>query len=92
MLELGVELGGEGLVVGQDQRRPLEAGDDVGHREGLAGAGDAEKGLMAVPDADRIDQSLDGLGLVAPGLVLGLELEQHRRAVTQAGSRWEASG
>src|SRR5690606_13964733 len=35
-LELAVELGGQRLVVRQDQRWPLRPRDDVGHRERLA--------------------------------------------------------
>ena len=36
LLELAVQLGGEGLVVAEDQRRPLGPFDDVGDGEGLA--------------------------------------------------------
>ncbi len=53
-LELGVELGRQGLVVADDQHRPLAARDDVGHREGLARAGDPEQRLVAVARLDRV--------------------------------------
>ena len=46
LLELAVELGGERLVVRHHQRGPVHPGDDVGHRERLARAGDAEQGLV----------------------------------------------
>ena len=35
LLELAVELGGEGLVMGDDQRGPLDLRDDIGDRERL---------------------------------------------------------
>jgi hypothetical protein len=44
LAHLAVELGGQGLVGRQQQRRALHLGDDVGDGEGLAGAGDAEQG------------------------------------------------
>jgi len=77
VFELGVELRGEGLVVREDQHRAVEPGDDIGHREGLAGAGDAEERLVAISRADGLDQRLDGLRLVAGGSVVGFEMKQH---------------
>src|ERR1019366_10351321 len=46
MLELVVELGGEGLVVREDERGTLHGFDDLRHGEGLAGTGDAEQDLI----------------------------------------------
>ena len=63
LLELGAELGRQRLVVGHDQRRPLDLLDHVGHREGLAGAGDAEQRLMPLPGLDALDQLRDRRGL-----------------------------
>ena len=52
--ELAVKLGGQGLVVRQDQRRPLRLLDHVGDGVGLAGAGGAEQGLVGDRrDSDR---------------------------------------
>ena len=68
-LELAVELRGERLVVRDDERRPVDPGDDVGHGEGLAGAGHAEQHLAAGPRRRAPDQLLDRLRLVAVGLV-----------------------
>ena len=45
-LELAVELRGEGLVGSDDQSRPLDSGDHLGHGERLAGTGNAEEGLF----------------------------------------------
>ena len=44
--ELGVKLRGQGLVVGDDQRRFVRVPDDIGDRERLARAGHAQQGLM----------------------------------------------
>ena len=44
--ELLVELGSKRLVVGEDQRWPVSRGDHVCHRERLAGAGNAQQGLV----------------------------------------------
>ena len=85
LLELAVELGGEGLVVGHDQRRPAELGDDVGHREGLARAGDAEQDLGRVAAAGALDQLADRPGLIAGGLVRRDQAEGRRRAGAAGG-------
>jgi len=46
--ELSVELGGQGLIVSDDQRRPLNTLDDLGHDVGLASARSAEQGLVLI--------------------------------------------
>ena len=73
--ELAVELGREGLVVREDQRRLAVVGDGVrqGHR--LAGPGDAEQGLVLVAALEPGGQLGDGLGLVAGGGEGGDDLE-----------------
>ena len=70
-LELGTELGGQRLVVGQHKGGLLDLLDDLGHGEGLAGAGDAQQGLLAQPVLDARGQGRDGLGLVPGGLIGG---------------------
>ena len=72
-LHLGVELGGQGLVGRQDQRRALQALNDVGHGEGLARAGDPEQDLVAFAAHDALHQLVDGLGLVAGRRVVRLD-------------------
>ena len=47
LAELAVELRRQRLVRREDDRRPADLGDHVGHREGLARAGDAEQRLEA---------------------------------------------
>ena len=46
LAELGVQLRGEGLVVGEDQRRPVGRRDDLGRGVRLARAGDAQQDLV----------------------------------------------
>ena len=77
-LELVVELGGERLVVREDERGALDLFDDLRHGEGLAGAGDAEQDLVLLARGEAGDEFGDGAGLVALGLVSGGELEVHR--------------
>ena len=63
-LELVEELRREGLVVGDDQGRPLQALDDVGDGEGLARPGDAEQHLGGAALLDAADEGLDAAPLV----------------------------
>ena len=65
LLELGVQLRGERLVVGDDERGPAEVADDVGGGERLARTGDAQEGLVAVAGLHGFGQFGDGLRLVA---------------------------
>ena len=77
LFELGVKLRGERLVVRNDERRPIELADDIGHRECLSRTGHAEQRLMAIARLDRLDQLRDRLPLVAPRLVVRFELKRH---------------
>ena len=73
--ELGVQLRGEGLVVGEHERRALGGLDDLGDRQRLAGAGRAEQHLVFEALLEAVGQALDRLGLVAGGLEWGDEAE-----------------
>ena len=73
--ELGAQLGGQGLVVGQDQGGTLDLLDDLGHGEGLARSGDAQQRLLVQPHLDTPGQGLNSLGLVPAGLVFRNHLE-----------------
>ena len=76
-LELAVQLRGERLVVAQDQGRTLEALDDVGHREGLSGAGHAQERDVPHAFGKGVAKAFDGGRLVPGWLVFGLKLEFH---------------
>ena len=58
LLELSGKLGGQGLVVGDDQGGALHFLDDVGHGEGLAAAGNAQQRLVDQAVVDPIHQPL----------------------------------
>ncbi len=86
-LELVVELSGEGLVVREDEGGAVELFDDLGHREGLAGAGDTEEDLVFFAGVQTGDELADGSGLVALRLVGGGELEVHLCRIVDRGRR-----
>jgi hypothetical protein len=74
-LELAVELRGQRLVRGEDDGRALGFLDHLGHGEGLAGAGRAQKHLVLVQIADALRQLGDRGGLVAGGFELRMHDE-----------------
>ena len=65
----------------QHQRRAIHLGDDFGHSEGFARAGDAEQHLMLVASLDARHQLRDGLGLISAGFVIAGEFEVHLSVV-----------
>ena len=93
LAELAVELRGERLVGCEHQRRPAGAGDDVGHRVGLAGARDAEQRLEREAVLEALDQLGDRLRLVAGGREGLVELERAaRERDDHVASAWRAGG
>src|SRR5258708_30977069 len=78
-LELVIELGGEGLVMGEDKRRAVHGIDDLRHREGFAGAGDAEKNLVLFARFYATHELVDSGGPGAPPLIVAAQLESHQR-------------
>ncbi len=79
VFHLPEQLGGERLVGGQDQRRTPCPLDHMSHGEGFARPGNAEKHLIGLPRIDACDQILNGFGLVAGWLVVGLQIEVRTR-------------
>ena len=69
--ELRAQLGRQCLIMGQDQSWPVEPGDHGSHGKGLAGSGDPQQGLLPQSPVDAVGQGLNGLRLVAGGLVFG---------------------
>src|SRR5262249_21284468 len=63
--KLLAKLGGQRLVVRQDQRRTLGFGDDAGHRIGLSRTRGAEQSLKSVPGVQAVHQACDSGALVA---------------------------
>ena len=68
-LELVIELRRQRLVVRQDQRRAVHLLDDLGHRVGLARAGDAEQHLVLLAVVEPAGERLDGAALVSGRLI-----------------------
>ena len=62
--ELVAQLRGQRLVVGDDQRRPLDGLDRRRHRHRLAGTGRAEQRLEALAGLDPLGKGLDGRRLI----------------------------
>src|SRR6266436_1685824 len=85
--ELAVQLGRQGLVVGQHERGASEPGDDVGHGHRLAGAGDAQERLVAVVAREARHELPDGARLIPRRLERGYEVVRHQRKLTDGGLR-----
>jgi hypothetical protein len=68
LLKFPVELGCQGLVMGNDQGGSLYPLNYVGHGEGLSGAGDSQKDLLRSPLLNPLAQGVNGLRLIAFGL------------------------
>src|SRR5690606_34181163 len=90
LLELAVQLRGQGLVRRHHQGWLLHPLDDVGDGVGLARAGDAQQRLPRKPVLEAFDEPLDRPRLVARGLVRGNELE--RGGGRGAGHRGRRAG
>ena len=75
VFELPVKLGGQRLVMAQDQGGLAGPGDHVGHCEGLPGTRDAEQRLGRYTLIDALHELCDGLGLVTGRLEFRDEFE-----------------
>ena len=64
LLELARQLGGKRFIGSHDKRWLAERLDGLGHRERLAGTGDAEEDLIAVTILHALHEFLDRLGLI----------------------------
>ena len=83
LAELGVKLGGESLVVGENEGWAIVFFDDICHRESLARAGHAKQSLLAVARRQATIKLLNRLRLVAGRLVLTMQLEIHFFIITK---------
>ena len=64
-LELAVKLGCQRLVVGHDDRWPLNLLNHIGDGERFTGAGYPQQGLVCETGVNAFHQPLDRLGLIA---------------------------
>ncbi len=73
----------------EDERRTIGLRDDLGHREGFAGTGDAEKDLVLVAGFDAGEKLIDGSRLIAARLVVAVQLEFHREGLLPVRRAWQ---
>src|SRR5207248_2753925 len=88
VLELLVELGRQGLIVGDDQGGALRGLYHFRHGECLTTAGDPQQRLVLIAFSDPFGQLLYSLGLVAHRHEIGYYLEFGHRFLLVVGSRW----
>ena len=77
--EFAVELCREGLVGRQHQRRTSHALDHLGHGIGLAGSGDAEQHLVALPGHESVHEFPDRIRLIPRRLEIRNQAKERRR-------------
>ena len=73
--KFGVELRGEGFVVAENECGAAVKGDGVSHREGFTGAGYPLKGLKFSVFFKSAAEFFYGLGLVACGGKISVNIE-----------------
>ena len=78
LAQLIAELGCQGLVVGQHQRRTAGALNHIGDRKGFTRARGTQERLIALTPLDTLHQGVDRRRLIAVGAVGGFEAEIHR--------------
>ncbi len=83
--EFVIELRGQRLVVGQDQRRAARFLDHLGHGEGFAGAGDAQQHLVLFAVEQAAEKLIDGGGLIAARAVIHAQMKGHDSRIAVAG-------
>ena len=67
LAELIAQLCGQSLVVGNNERGPTGVGDEIGHREGLAGTGHPKQRLVTLTSSEPFLNCRDGVRLIAGG-------------------------
>ena len=80
-LELVIELRGERLIVRQNERRPADLLDDLGHGEGLARARYAKQYLMLVAVVNASCQLFDSGYLIAARAIVHHQMKRHDSSV-----------
>ena len=73
--KFGTELGGQRLVVCENEGWTVDLGNHIRHGKGLSRSGDAEQGLIALLPLEVVEQLRDGLRLVAGGGVRCMKFE-----------------
>ena len=76
LAELAVELRRQRFVGRKHNGRAAQAGNHIGHGEGLARTGHPQQGLKYLAVVHALHQLVDGLGLVARGRIGLVQLER----------------
>src|SRR5262249_54449370 len=92
LTKLAIELGRQGLVVRDHQRRATPARDRAGDRVRLARAGDAEQCLVALSALEARNQLVDRRGLIAARRVPWMGAEGAGRGGVGGEGEGEGSG
>ena len=71
------KLGGERLVVGDNERRLLDLLDHVGDGEGLTRSGHAKQRLIALTGLDALHEGFNCLGLITRRNVGRFDMQRH---------------
>ena len=80
-------MSGKRLVRGDDQGRPVGNGDDVGHREGLAGSGHPQQHLVPQAAGKTVHETANRFRLVPRGGKRQLQMKPLLQRVTPLGIR-----
>ena len=75
VFELRVELRRERLVMRDDERRPITACDDIGHRKRFPRTRDTKKRLVFITFLDRGYEFLDRLRLITRRFIFGVKFK-----------------
>ena len=89
--KLAVELRRQRLVGRKNDGRPTQACNDIGHGEGLAGAGDAQQGLKHLAIHNACNQLVNGCRLVARWRVGLVKLKGGAGVAHKSSRQWRRS-
>lgn len=78
--EFLIKLRGKGFIVGDHERRFLQPFNNVSYCKGLAGAGNAQEGLMPRARGQIFHQLFNGGRLISGGFECCFESEFHGRS------------
>jgi hypothetical protein len=83
LFELAIKLGGQSLIMRDDQRGFLDPLNHIGHGEGLSGTGHTQKDLVLGPFQNILTQYSNGLRLIALGFKFGDEFKAIHTIILQ---------
>ena len=66
--KLGIKLSGQGFIMGKNQSRLLNIGNEIRHSKSLAGASDAKQSLLTNPHLEAARELSNRRRLITGGL------------------------